>query len=70
VHIGSTEREAHDAYRGRLRIQPHKYDSTGHYLILDAADRKSALVLETDGKRVTSMRAGVRPAVDYVERCG
>jgi hypothetical protein len=70
VHIGSTEREAHDAYGVRLRVEPHKYDPTGHYLIFEASDRKSALVLETDGKRVTSMRAGVKPAVEYVERCG
>jgi hypothetical protein len=70
VHIGSTEREAQDAYRGRLRVERHKYDPTGHYLIFESADRTSALVLETDGTRVTSMRAGVKPAVEYVERCG
>ena len=33
------------------------------------SDGKSALVLETDGKRVTSMRAGAEPAVEYIERC-
>lgn len=70
VHIGSTEAEAHAAYRGRLQVTPHKYDRTGHYLILKSADGKSALVLETDGKRVTAMRAGAEPAVEYVERCG
>jgi len=70
VHIGTTEAEAQAVYRGRLRVQPHKYDRTGHYLILTSSDGKSALVLETDGKRVTSMRAGAKPAVEYVERCG
>ena len=70
VHIGTTEADAQAVYRGRLRVQPHKYDQTGHYLILKSSDGTSALVLETDGKRVTSMRAGAEPAVEYVERCG
>jgi len=69
IHIGSTETETQAAYHRRLRVEPHHYDDNGHYLILGSADMKSALLLETDGKKVTSMRAGAEPSVEYVEGC-
>jgi hypothetical protein len=30
---------------------------------------KAAIVIEEDGKAVTKIRAGLEPAVDYVEVC-
>ena len=50
------------------RTEPHKYVPQGQYLILRKGTAK-ALLFETDGKRLTHVRAGLKPAVDYVEGC-
>ena len=52
-----------------LKIQPHKYDPNGHYLIQKSADGKNAVVLEESGGRISAIRAGVEPSVEYVEGC-
>lgn len=52
-----------------VKIEPHKYDDSGHYLILEADDGRAAIVLEVGGGKVTDIRAGLKPAVEYVERC-
>jgi hypothetical protein len=70
IRIGDTEAQAQTADDGKLEIGPHKYDEHGHYLILRSPDKKSAMVFETDGKRIVRMRAGVVPSVEYVEGCG
>lgn len=51
-------------------ISPHKYDTQGHYLSFPSADGRSAIILEASGGKVTRMRAGLQPAVGYVETCG
>lgn len=50
------------------RLEPHKYDDDGHYLILRKGTDK-ALVFETSGNRLTQVRAGLKPSVHYVEGC-
>ena len=50
-------------------IQPHKYDDEGHYVILSTEDGSSAIVLEESKGRVTAVRAGRKPSVQYVEGC-
>ncbi len=70
VRVGDTEARAQATYGGMLQITPHKYDQHGHYLTLRSPDKKSAMVFETDGERITRIRAGVIPSVEYVERCG
>ena len=70
--IGVTEEEAQRRYGGRLEVSPHDYNLGGHYLTLvpsDPADAQFRLVAETDGTRVTSMRAGRLPEVGYTEAC-
>lgn len=52
-----------------IRIEPHKYDDKGHYLILDSADGSSAILFEEGGGKVTDIRAGKKPSVEYVEGC-
>ena len=52
-----------------VKIEPHKYDENGHYLILEANDGRAAIVLEEGGGKVTDIRAGLKPSVEYVERC-
>jgi len=80
AHIGDTEEQIKTLYPGRVAVQPHKYTSGGHYLVVtpSAATEKQLnevstefrIVFETDGKRVTKYRAGKQPQVSYVEGCG
>lgn len=53
----------------QARIEPHKYDADGHYVILPSADGHAALVFETSGGVVTTFRGGLEPSVEYVEGC-
>lgn len=69
VRVGDTEEVARAKYGSRCEVTEHKYDPAGHYLVVRSADKKSALVLETDGKTVTYIRAGRQPAAEYVEGC-
>ena len=50
------------------RSEPHKYVPDGQYLILRKGTGK-ALVFEVEDKRLVHVRAGLKPAVDYVEGC-
>lgn len=70
--IGDTEARIKALYLGQIKVSPHKYDTGGHYLTFvpkDKSDRNYRLVFETDGKRVTTFRAGKLPEVEYVEGC-
>ena len=61
-----------EAVKARFRtasIQPHKYDDEGHYVILSTEDGRSAILLEESKGRVTAVRAGRKPSVEYVEGC-
>ncbi len=54
-----------------MRDEPHHYEGPeGRYRIVELpGDSLHRIVFETDGRRVTSYRAGRRPAVDHVEGC-
>jgi hypothetical protein len=69
--VGDAEQAVLARHAGHVSVQPHKYTGPeGHYLIVTApGDTLHRLVFETDGKRVTSYRAGLRPYVDWVEGC-
>lgn len=72
AEVGMTEAEIRARYPTGLEIRPHKYDDAGHYLMYagpQGTDSTLRLVFETDGERVRRFRAGVRPAVEYVEGC-
>jgi len=72
AEVGMTEADIRRLYADSLVVQPHKYDETGHYLIYvpsEPADSLFRVVFETDGQRVLRFRAGLRPAVEYVEGC-
>ena len=69
--VGDSEARIDSLYPGRVRRMPHKY-TDGSYLVVLAvapADTMDRLVFETDGKHVTTFRAGRVPPVEYVERC-
>lgn len=53
-----------------LAVAPHEYVPDGHYLTISTGDGRAAIVMEEDGKAVTRIRAGLQPAVAYVETCG
>lgn len=71
VGVGSTEAAVVIAYPKAI-VRPHKYVRRGHEIWVGArptARSGAALVFETDGKRVTHVRAGKLPQVGYVEGC-
>jgi hypothetical protein len=52
-----------------VQIEPHQYDSYGHYLTFKTKDGKAAVLMEEADGRVTNVRGGLIPAVQYVEGC-
>jgi len=71
VEVGGTEAGTLERYLGIVRVEPHPYTGPeGHYLIVDdPAHPQFRLIFETDGKVVTSFRAGRRSEVDLIEGC-
>jgi hypothetical protein len=69
--VGDTEAAVLARHAGRVQVTAHPYDGPeGHYLTVRLpGDTLRLLILETDGKRVTSYRVGRRPAVEWVEGC-
>jgi len=71
VMPGESEARVREAYPG-ARVQPHKYDDRGHYFVVipgAPSDTLHRIVFETDGTKVTRMRGGLFPAVEFVEGC-
>ena len=50
-------------------VTPHEYQEGGHYVTITDRATGNKVVFETDGNTVTRYRAGVPPAVEYVEGC-
>ncbi len=50
-------------------VRPHKYTNNGFYLIFKSENEKSAIVMEAVDDRITRIRAGIEPSVEYVEGC-
>ena len=72
ARVGNTEARITELYTNQLRTKPHKY-TDGHYLVVTptaSADSLYRLIFETNGQQVTRYRAGLRPAVEWVEGCG
>ncbi|HEU5175112.1 MAG TPA: hypothetical protein VFT96_10200 [Gemmatimonadaceae bacterium] len=71
IRIGDTEARVLEAYRGQVTVDAHPYGGpVWHYLIVDPpGDTLHRMIFETDGTRVTSLRAGLRDAVDLIEGC-
>jgi len=68
IRIGTSMEEVKRRYPA-VEVKPHKFDDTGHYLILKSKDGKRAILFEEGGGNVTDTRAGVEPSVEYVEGC-
>ena len=71
IRVGDSEQKVKEAYGSSIIVEPHKYID-GHYLEFksgtDSATAKG-LVFETDGKKVTTFRAGYWVPVRWVEGC-
>lgn len=69
ARIGDPEARVRQIYGDRVKQEPHKY-TTGNYLVVTPADPGYRIIFETDGKAVTSYRAGRMPEVSWAEKCG
>jgi hypothetical protein len=66
ARIGQTEEEVMQVYAGQLEVSAHPPGQRRRTLTLvpkDAADKDYRMVIETDGRRVTGLRAGKLPEV-------
>jgi len=69
IAVGDTLAQVRDKHP-EAQVSTHKYDKNGHYVTFPTADGKAAIILEESGGKVTKVRAGLQPAVAYVETCG
>ena len=72
ARVGDREERIQNLYAGRVTASRHKY-TEGHYLTVvpaDPADSVFRIIFEAENGRVVRYRAGRRPSVEYVERCG
>lgn len=63
VGLTSSEEDVLKAYGDRARVEPNPQDPSWHTIIVDDPDHNKAIVFETNGKTVKSIRAGLYPAV-------
>jgi hypothetical protein len=68
VTVGSSLKAAENGSPAPL-IEPNRYDPAGHYVIFKSPDGKRALILEEVGGKITDVRGGLEPSVEYVEGC-
>jgi hypothetical protein len=72
LRVGDGEQLVRRRFAGQLSISRHEYDPNGWYLEVvprDRAERTRRVVFETDGRRITYIRAGRLPEARYVEGC-
>ena len=69
AQVGDSEKSILRLYKGQVKVSPHTYVDSGHYLTIKSKDGRYALVFETDGGVVTSFRIGLLPAAEYIEGC-
>lgn len=71
ARVGDSESRVLELYRGRVRVEPHKYTGPeGHYLVVEPpGDTLHGIRFETDGRKVLIYRVGFRSAIELVEGC-
>lgn len=69
--VGDLEAAVVSLYGRSITVSPHAYTGPdGHYLtVAPPGDTLHRIIFETDGHKVLHIRAGRRPAVDYIEGC-
>ena len=71
ARVGDTEAHVKSLYGTRLTVSNHKYED-GHYLTVrsaNGADTLHLIVFETAQGKITRIRAGAKPGVEYIEGC-
>lgn len=68
ARVGDTEATIKRLYRGMVKVSKHPYVN-GHYLRVNIKGGRFSIIFETNGKRVTSFRAGKSKEVSYIEGC-
>lgn len=70
ARLGDSEADVLRLYP-EARRTPHKYVNGSYFIVLPRmpADSLHRYVFETDGHHVTTIHAGIYPAVEYVEGC-
>lgn len=69
VAVGDTLAQVRDKHPD-AQVSTDKYDKNGHYVTFPSPDRRAAIILEESGGKISKVRAGLQPAVAYVETCG
>jgi hypothetical protein len=69
VRSGDSMERARELLGPDTEVTPHKYVEGGHYLTAPGGDPGTWWVAETDGERVTDVRAGLQPQVRWIEGC-
>ena len=70
LHVGDTTERVRKAYGKRLVSTPHPYFAKGLTMTIYAADKRSALVMESnDEGRIITLRGGRVPEVTWLEAC-
>lgn len=70
ARVGDNEGRINSMYAGQTLIAPHKYTSGKYIIVTPPADTMHRMVFETDGQKVTELRSGRMPEVEWTERCG
>ena len=67
IEVGDTEDQLKQKH-ANLKVEAHEFVKGGHVLTVPG-EGKTAMVMESDGKKITRIRAGLQPAVSYSEGC-
>jgi len=68
ISVGTPFSEVKKKYPKAI-IEPHQYDPQGHYIIFKSKDGKNAIVMEEGEGKISDIRGGLEPSVEYVEGC-
>jgi hypothetical protein len=69
LQVGDSEARVRQLYGSKVKVTPHKYVDTGHYLTVRLQDRRYGIRFETDKGKITKYYVGTYEAIQYVEGC-
>jgi hypothetical protein len=69
MQVGDSDSRVKQVYGARVKVTPHQYIDSGHYLTVRSSDGHYGVRFETDQGKITSFYAGRYEAIQYVEGC-
>jgi len=69
IQVGDSEAHAREVYGSRVKVTPHAYTDSGHYLTVRSADGRFGIRFETNNGKITAFYAGRYAAIQYIEGC-